>query len=552
MAWVITAYDIAMQMRTMLRRGALVGVAAVLAACGTIDPVPNPSGSAPADSASPSVTASPSPTPVVALEFPLAVVTGITNLKAAITVDEVTALASTDQLILPCGVTVTAPSLSTTAACTAADQIATLFQADQDRVALLPPALVEPATKVLRIAGDGPFGLFGPDLFGDPEARALPYPIIGSAMPDDAAFTPDWAAYDASEVWTLTNLGSLCADRGAAYQTVGLGKGWNWAFNGGTAEYAGPAEVDQVDPPPFPPDGPQYPVSPVETGNEGVTSEIVKRSDVAIADHECPIMPDAQWQPATGSSVSLSVPETIIREWQDTLGLEALYLAANHLSDRGVAGIQSTLDLLEEAGLPQTGLGMDLDQALEPVYMEVAGLTVGMVAFNDVAGVTAAAPGTPGVAWITEDNIDTAVQRARDGGADMVICAPQWWGGAEYHDDLWPLQEEQLGWFDAAGCDQVIGSGTHVAGPLLVRKEADGWNAVLVSPGNYMFGQSWWQETQEGVILELAFRGTELVNVRLHPTVQILQARPALLDPEGDGSYVLERIWKYATLDGPG
>jgi hypothetical protein len=35
----------------------------------------------------------------------------------------------------------------------------------------------------------------------------------------------------------------------------------------------------------------------------------------------------------------------------------------------------------------------------------------------------------------------------------------------------------------------------------------------------------------------------------MRPTVQILQARPALLDPERDGHYVLDRIWKYATLD---
>jgi hypothetical protein len=552
MAWVITAYDIAMQMRRMFRRGALVGVAAMLAACGTLDPVPAPSESGAAASASPSLTASPSPTPVVPVEFPLAVVTGITNLKPAITVDELVALAGAGELTLPCGVTVDEPTLDTTAACTGADEIAAVLQADQARVALLPPGLVEPATKVLRIAGDGPFGLFGPDLFGDPEARALPYPVTGSAMPGDPTFDVAWAAHDASDIWTLTNLGSLCADRGAAHQTVTLGKGWHWAFNGGTAEYSGPAEVDQPDPPPFPPQGSQYPVNPIETGNEGVTSAIVKRSDVAIADHECPIMPDAQWQPATGASVSLSVPEAIIQEWQETLGIDVLYLAANHLSDRGNGGIQSTLDLLDAYGMPQTGLGMDLDQALEPVFVEVAGQTVGVVAFNDVPGSTVAAPGTPGVAWITQENINAGVGRARDGGADLVICAPQWWGGAEYHDDMWPVQVEQLGWFDAAGCDHVIGSGTHVAGPLLVRRDADGWNAVLVSPGNYMFGQGWWQETQEGVILDLAFRGTDLVNVRLHPTVQILQARPALLDPEGDGSYVLERIWKYATVDAPG
>ena len=74
-------------------------------------------------------------------------------------------------------------------------------------------------------------------------------------------------------------------------------------------------------------------------------------------------------------------------------------------------------------------------------------------------------------------------------------------------------------------------------------------SVVLASPGNYLFGQGWWQETQEGVILDLTFRGATLVNVRLHPTVMIRQARPALLDPQGDGRYVLQRVWKYSMVD---
>ena len=44
--------------------------------------------------------------------------------------------------------------------------------------------------------------------------------------------------------------------------------------------------------------------------------------------------------------------------------------------------------------------------------------------------------------------------------------------------------------------------------------------------------------------MQLAFRGTTLVNVRLYPYVMILTARPSLLDPERDGHYVLQRIWK--------
>jgi hypothetical protein len=102
---------------------------------------------------------------------------------------------------------------------------------------------------------------------------------------------------------------------------------------------------------------------------------------------------------------------------------------------------------------------------------------------------------------------------------------------------------------DQAGCDQIVGGGLHVAGGVFLRERPNGVSLIHAGPGNYMYGQPWWQETQEGVILDMTFRGTTLVNVRLHPYVMVLSARPSLTDPEGDGRYVLERIWKTAEVD---
>ena len=492
----------------------------------------------------PSASASPTAPPPVS--FPLAVVTGMTNLKPAITLDELAKLARRERLTVPCDVTVVEPTLEVSAPCVEANKIAAELKRHPKRVALLPPGLVEPATKVLPITGGGPFGLFGANLFGDPKSRALDYPITGSAPVGGSTLDPAWMAYDPSEIWTLTNIGSLCADRNAAYQAVTLGRGWNWVFKGGTARYTSPAVVDPPDPPPYI----FAPVDSIDTGNSGATPRIQKRADVAIADHECPIMPSAGWEPNVSSSALVfSVPEDVLPLWKNTLGLDAVYLAANHMSDRGVEGIRSTLEMMDAYGIPRTGLGMNLDEALEPAYVEVAGLKVAFVAFNDVNGVAEADADTPGVPWINPDNVNTAVRRARDGGADLIICNPQWWGGAEYHDDLWPSQVTQLEWFDEGGCDHVIGAGTHVAGPLLLRQLGGKASLVLVSPGNYMFGQNWWQEAQEGVILDMTFRGTTLVNFRMHPTVMVDAARASLLDPQGDGRYVLQRIWKYAQLD---
>ena len=525
----------------------------LLAGCINLDPSPQPSASGAAPSAGetpgqspsgvPSPTEAASPTPALPAEFPLAVVTGITNLKATIALDELPALAAQRRLLLPCGVAVQQPQLTARGSCRDADRIAAFLETHQNRIALLPAGLVEPTTKVLSIAGDGPFGLFGPDLFGDRPSRALDYPVIGMPSGEgSAALDPAWFAYDPSRVWNLTSIGSLCSSPIVAEQAVDLGKGWGWAFNGGTA-ISGGAVVDPPD------DGPYFPISTAETGNDGATPAILKRSDLAIADHECPIEADASWAANYSGSLVFSVPESVVVQWKRKLGLDAVYLAANHMSDRGVAGIESTLRLLDKHRLPRTGLGMNLHQALAPAFLEVAGLTVALVAFNDVSGVARADAVTPGVPWITRANVNRGVRRARDGGADLVICDPQWWGGAEYHDDLWPLQRQQLGWFDRAGCDHVIGAGTHVAGPMLLRQRESGPSVVLASPGNYMFGQNWWQEVQEGVILDMSFNGKTLVNVRMRPYVMHLYARASLTNPEGDGSYVLQRIFKYAEID---
>jgi hypothetical protein len=83
---------------------------------------------------------------------------------------------------------------------------------------------------------------------------------------------------------------------------------------------------------------------------------------------------------------------------------------------------------------------------------------------------------------------------------------------------------------------------------MLLRQRGADVSLVLASPGNYVFGQDFFQNLQEGVILEQQFVGSRLVNVRLHPYVIIRGARPALTDPEGDGRYVLERIWRNSDL----
>src|SRR4029079_19124799 len=133
-----------------------------------------------------------------------------------------------------------------------------------------------------------------------------------------------------------------------------------WVFNGGTAKYTAPAPVDPSDQPPY------YTVPSAATGHAAATPSVRNGSDLATADHECPIVPDAGWRQQTGSALVFTVPEAVVVQWKRKLGLDAVYLAANHRSDAGVSGIESTLRLLDKHHIPHTGLGMNLRQAIQP------------------------------------------------------------------------------------------------------------------------------------------------------------------------------------------
>ena len=52
------------------------------------------------------------------------------------------------------------------------------------------------------------------------------------------------------------------------------------------------------------------------------------------------------------------------------------------------------------------------------------------------------------------------------------------------------------------------------------------------------------EQTDEGLIVELTFVGSHLVQIDLQPTIEIDDSQPNLLDPSGDGQVVLDEVRK--------
>ena len=513
-------------MRTPRRAATLAAVLVLLAACTSTEPPP--SAATPEPTTEPTATApppTPTATPIPEVEVPLAVVTGYTNPMASITEAEVDAALEADTIIQACELYT---AINPVPRCLDAAEIVPHLVANPLELALLPAGLVVPTVKVLPVDGA--------DLFGNAAARAMPYPFSTTIQGP-----PEGWGFDPGEIRTLMSLGDSCPDRGVAFAAITQGRGWDWVFGGGTAEYT--AVYPNPVPPGFVGNGFNI-VDAVPTGNEGAVAELVSGADVTLDDFECPVVEGF----TVNDGVVFSIDPAVLPRLRDTYGVDVATLAANHLFDRGTPGFLETLAQFEAAGIPTTGAGPDLETALEPALVEVDGLTFGFVAFNEIPGSLEAGPGQPGVAWLRDANVIDAVSRARE-QADLVFCVPQWWGGGEYHAQfLGEMRRQQQVFFDA-GCDHVIGHGTHWSGPIEITPDASGAHHVtMVSHGNFLFGQEWSQQTQEGVTLELAFHGTELVQARMHPYIMLEQAQANLTDPETDGLYVLNRIYEASGL----
>ncbi|MCA1569192.1 MAG: CapA family protein [Chloroflexi bacterium] len=518
-------------MRSSRRAAAAVALVLSMAAC--TDAVPAPSESMPPPSATAASTPAPTPTatplptatPAPEVEIPLAVVTGYTSALASISAAEVDVAIDADTIIQACELFAAANPVPR---CLPAAEIIAHLEANPADLAMIPAGLVVPTIKVLPIDGA--------DLFGDADARALPYPFTTTVQGP-----PKGWEHDPAEIRTLMSLGDSCPDRGVAFAAITEGRGWDWVFGGGTAEYT--AVRPNPVPEGFVGNGFDI-VDAVPTGNEGAVAELVSGADVTLNDFECPVVDDF----TVNDGVVFSIDPAVLPRLRETYGVDVATLAANHLFDRGTPGFLETLEQFEAAGIPTTGAGEDLDAALEPALVDVNGMRFAFVAFNEIPGSLEAGPGQPGVAWLRDENVIEAVSRAR-AGADLVFCVPQWWGGGEYHAQfLGDMRRQQQVFFDA-GCDHVIGHGTHWSGPIDIAPSDDGGHRVtMVSHGNFLFGQEWSQQTQEGVLLELAFRGTDLAQARMHPYVMLEQAQTNLTDPETDGTYVLNRIYDASGL----
>ena len=310
-------------------------------------------------------------------------------------------------------------------------------------VALLPGSVVVPTVKVLPVDGA--------DLFGGADARAdaLPVHRDASSWPSSRRV----GAVRRGRIRTMISPGNMCPDRGPAHAAITLGRGWDWVFGGGTAEYTA---FNRTRPAGFVGNG--FNIVEPSDRQRGCHGRARRGGDVTIAEIECPFVDDFTVNKGTIFSLDPAMVPLI----RDTYGVDVVIFAANHPFDHGVEGFVETLEQFAANGLPTTGAGAEPRGGAHPGDRggQRADLRLRRPQRDPRPD-----PGRPRISPACsgsrdEHHVTEAVRRARE-VADVVICVPQWWGGEEYHCDWSSATAAQQQVYFDAGCDHVLGQGTH-------------------------------------------------------------------------------------------
>jgi poly-gamma-glutamate synthesis protein (capsule biosynthesis protein) len=228
-------------------------------------------------------------------------------------------------------------------------------------------------------------------------------------------------------------------------------------------------------------------------------------------------------------------------------------VATNHVFDCGEVfcgneAFLQTLERLSAAGIQHVGGGVNLDAALAPAFFEANGTTFAVLGFDDVAamdlGATADAPGTapldddyseeraagePAFFRPAEElsltRFTAAIQSARQ-QADVVIVLVQ--SGTEDTHTPSPRSLKALRAAEAAGADLIIGNQAHHVQAVELRPDA----FIAYALGNFVYDQVHTPEHYQCYVVEAAFWGPRLANVRLLPCQIEEQHRPVFVDAE--------------------
>lgn len=208
-------------------------------------------------------------------------------------------------------------------------------------------------------------------------------------------------------------------------------------------------------------------------------ADVLRNADLAIVNLECAV--SDRGAPSTGKEFTFRAAPESVRGMANA-GVDIAAVANNHALDFGRDAFTDTLAHLRTVGITPAGGGSNATRAWAPVYRDVKGIRIGLVAATKVLPLNfAATSGLPGVASAYDRKALLASVRAAAANSDVTVVFLHW--GVERTSDPTPDQMALTKELVRAGAKVIIGSHPHRLHPVI----RVGGALVATSLGNFVF-----------------------------------------------------------------
>lgn len=227
----------------------------------------------------------------------------------------------------------------------------------------------------------------------------------------------------------------------------------------------------------------------------GGISEALRSSTAAVANIEFTMA----GEPYSGYP-AFSAPDGYAQYLTQDCGIDVFLLANNHIMDKGLKGLERTLEVCDTLQTFYTGAAADEHDEKEdyPLIITTKGIKIALINFTYGTNVPGTGKSWPKPNYMNRRSVKAAIGRAEDRGADFIIALPHW--GEEYSLEPDSTQIRWAEWLAAKGVDAVIGTHPHVIQNIT----AIGKVPVFFSIGNSISNMSA-RNTRLGLMVTLKF-----------------------------------------------
>lgn len=235
-------------------------------------------------------------------------------------------------------------------------------------------------------------------------------------------------------------------------------------------------------------------------------ADYLKNADLVFGNLEGPISDKGT---KVGSIYSFRAEPEVI-EGLSFAGFDILSLANNHCFDYGREALEDTFRRLKEAEIDYSGGGFNREETYSPVIKEIKGTKVGFLAYTNLGPESwKSAERNSGIAWINEEDIEKIKEDIKSAKQKVDILIISLHSGEEYTPEPTQFQVKFSQAAIDAGADLVVGHHPHV-----VQKSdeyEDRW--IFYSLGNFVFDQSFSEETMKGQILKVSIKSGKMQEI---------------------------------------